>query len=90
MGKLEDRIKEIKDNYKDAVDGWQHIYDEARDDMRFAYDIDGGQWPDGIRNQREKDGRPVITANKVQKFLRQLRGDQMMNRPRISTPASGS
>lgn len=79
----EDRIKEIKENYRDAVDGWRHVYDEARDDLRFAYDIEGGQWPDSIRAQRETDGRPIITANKVQKFLRQLRGDQMMNRPRI-------
>jgi hypothetical protein len=51
--------------------------------MKFVYDVDDGQWPGNIRRQREKDGRPVITVNKLQKFVRQIRGDQMQNRPRI-------
>jgi hypothetical protein len=83
MSKTEDFIKEVKENYKESVSGWQHIYDAASDDLKFVYDVDEGQWPDAIRKQREKDGRPVITVNKLQKFVRQLRGDQLMNRPRI-------
>jgi len=83
MGKQSEFLKEVKDNYKESVDGWAHIYDEARSDMKFVYDVDEGQWPDTIRRQRENAGRPVLTINKLQKFIRQLRGDQMMNRPRI-------
>lgn len=78
-----DFVKEIKDAYEEAVDGWEHIYADASDDMRFVYDVDSGQWPDQIRADREKDGRPVLTINKTQKFVRQSRGDQMQNRPRI-------
>src|SRR5512133_2761038 len=74
-------IAEAKERYKESVDGWQHIYDEAEDDMKFVYDIDGGQWPDDIRKNRE--GRPTLTINKLQKTLRRIRGDHMQNRPRV-------
>jgi hypothetical protein len=76
-------LDEAKDRYKESVVGWQDIYTKATDDLKFVYDVDSGQWPESIRNEREKDGRPIITVNKLQKFVRQLRGDQMMNRPRI-------
>ncbi len=83
MSKDSDFMKEVRDNYKESVTGWRHIYDEASNDLKFVYDVDSGQWPDSIRKDREKDGRPILTVNKLQKFVRQLRGDQMMNRPRI-------
>ncbi len=78
--KDEDRISEIKERYREAVDGWAHIYTAASEDMKFVYDIDGGQWPSLIRGEREKDGRPVLTVNKLQKTLRRIRGDQLMNK----------
>lgn len=81
--KADEFIAGAKERYKEAIDGWDHIYTDASDDLKFVYDVDSGQWPVSIRNQREKDGRPVLTINKLQKFVRQLRGDQMMNRPRI-------
>lgn len=68
-----------KDRYKIAVKGWQHIYDESLNDQKFVYDIDDGQWPDNIKEVR-KD-RPMITANKLLKFVRQLRGEFKQNRP---------
>lgn len=76
-------LDDAKDRYKIAVDGWSDIYDDATDDMQFTYDIDGGQWPELIRAEREKDKRPVITVNKIQKFVRQIRGEQQQNRPRV-------
>ncbi len=79
MSREEERIAEIKDNYREAVQGWQHVYDAATDDIRFVYDVDSGQWPDHIRNQREKDGRPILTINKLQKTLRRIRGDHKLN-----------
>lgn len=80
---MKDFIKDAKDRYREAVDGWSHIYKAASDDLRFVYDVDEGQWPDAIRRQREKDGRPVLTVNKLQKYVRQNRGGQMQNRPRM-------
>jgi len=83
MSREEDLLKEIKDNYKESVDGWDHIYKAVTDDMKFVYDIDDGQWPENIRSERENEGRPVITSNKLQKTLRRIRGDGMQNRPRL-------
>jgi len=70
-----------KDRYKYATDGWRHIYEEVSNDLKFVYDVDEGQWPFEIRNEREKDRRPIITVNKLQKFVRQLRGEFQQNRP---------
>jgi hypothetical protein len=74
-------LDEAKENYKIAVDGWQHIYDEAKEDLAFVYDVGQGQWPAEVRKARGT--RPIITVNKLQKFVRQIRGDMMQNRPRI-------
>lgn len=75
----EDIINEAKERYKESVTGWQHIYDEATDDIKFVYDVDEGQWPDEIRKKRASAGRPIITVNKLQKTLRRIRGDHKMN-----------
>lgn len=72
-------LEEAKENYKTAVDGWDDIYKEARNDLKFTYDIDGGQWDAEVLERRK--GRPCITVNKLQKFVRQMRGDFMANRP---------
>ena len=77
-----DLLKASDDRYKASVDGWQHIYTAALDDLRFVYDIDSGQWNAKIRNERNNDERPIITVNKLLKFIRQLRGDMALNRPR--------
>lgn len=74
-----ERIADIKEAYKEAVDGWAHVYDAATDDIKFVYDVDDGQWPEHIRSQRQNDGRPVLTVNKLQKTLRRIRGDHKMN-----------
>lgn len=79
--KDEDILKEARERYKSAHDGWDHIYKEAKDDLRMVYDIGDGQWPAEVRKAR--GNRPIVTVNKLQKFVRQRRGDQMQNRPRM-------
>jgi len=78
-----DFIKDVKENYKEAVAGWDEIYKNASDDIKFVYDVDEGQWPETVRKDRETDKRPIITSNKLQKILRRIRGDGMMNRPSL-------
>lgn len=70
---------EAKERRRIVTDAWGEIYGAARDDMRFTYDVGDGQWPADIRRMR--NGRPMITVNKLQKFVRQVRGDFAMNRP---------
>mgnify|MGYP001457118879 CR=1 FL=1 len=81
--KDDDLLTQARDHYKQTSDAWGSIYDEARDDLKFVYDVDSGQWPSQIRKERETAGRPMITSNKLQKVLRTIRGDMRQNRPRI-------
>ena len=83
MSKDDDFIKDLKDNYRESVDGWKDIYDAASDDTKFVYEIDEGQWPAGVRKDRTDENRPIITSNKLQKILRRIRGDAMMNMPSL-------
>ena len=76
-------LDESNERYPIAVQGWQDIYDLAEKDLEFVYDIGAGQWPKGMRSEREANDRPVITVNKLQKFVRQLRGEAIQFRTRI-------
>jgi hypothetical protein len=42
---------------------------EALDDLRFARL--GEQWPERVRRERELDGRPCLTINRLPAFIRQ-------------------
>lgn len=52
----------------------------ALDDLRC---LNGEQWPDAIRKEREADSRPCLTLNRLPGFVDQVVGDQRQNRPRI-------
>lgn len=55
---------------------------EFLDDLRFARL--GEQWPESVRKQRERDGRPCLTVNKMPAFIRQVVNDARQNKPSIS------
>ncbi len=44
----------------------------ALDDLEFVYDVGKGQWPKEIRDERDADGRPCLTSNKLKKFVKQV------------------
>ncbi len=41
----------------------------ALENLKFVYNVDGGQWPDSIRKERQEDKRPCLTSNKLRKFV---------------------
>lgn len=51
------------------------------DDVKFARL--GEQWPDGVKRQREIDGRPCLTINRLPSMLRQVLNDARQNKPSI-------
>lgn len=59
------RFREIE-----AID--DHNRRSARDDIRFAYNIDEGQWPEDIRSERSQEGRPCLTSNKLRLHVAQV------------------
>jgi hypothetical protein len=60
----------------------------ALDDLRFAKL--GEQWPESVRQQRIKDGRPCLTINRQPAFIRQVVNEARQNRPGITVhPVDG-
>lgn len=54
---------------------------ERLDDIRFSRMDE--QWPDAVRKQRELDGRPCLTINKLPAFIRQVVNEARQNKPQI-------
>src|SRR3954462_7654869 len=54
---------------------------EALDDLRFAKL--GEQWPEQVRAQRIRDGRPCLTINRQPAFIRQVVNEARQHRPSI-------
>ena len=80
--KDEDILKEIKDNLKVAMQDEGDNRKMAKEDLEFLV-VEGKQWPDTIRNDREANAQPCLTINKLPSFIAQVVGDQRMNRPSI-------
>lgn len=64
----EELLADAKKKYKKLFDNDFHNFERCRSNLKFVYEIDGGQWPDSIRTEREADGRPCLTSNKLRKF----------------------
>jgi hypothetical protein len=70
--------------YKLALERDQHNREAYEEDIKFGLLADQGyQWPDAIRKQREKDGRPCLTLNRMTSFIRQVTNDARQNKPSI-------
>lgn len=77
-----------KDTLSDALEEFRLSEDaesENRkqwiDDVRFARL--GEHWPAGVKRQRETDGRPCLTINRLPSMLRQVLNDARQNKPSI-------
>ena len=84
----EDIICEVKDRFKlcNSAEGDNRA--EALDDLEF---LKGNQWPEKQRRQRESEGRPCLTINKLPTFLQQVTNDQRQNQASIKvSPVSES
>ena len=55
----------------------------AVDDLKFARL--GEQWPEQTKQQRDKEGRPCLTINRLPTFIRQVINEVRLNRPAIKT-----
>lgn len=78
--KLDELLSELRENYRKALDATSEDRDNAIDDLEF---LAGNQWPETIRRERERDGRPCLVINRLPGFVDQVVGDQRQNRPGI-------
>jgi len=83
-----DLLKDAKDAFTEAADASDENRQTALDDVRFARL--GKQWPDNIVKQRERDGRPCLTINKLPAFIRQVVNDARQNKPSIKVHPADS
>lgn len=80
--KEDDILDDIKEAFEAASDGANQNYQDALDDFNFARLSE--QWPLKIRRQRELDGRPCLTVNRLPSFIRQVVNDARQNKPSIN------
>ena len=50
----------------------------------------GKQWPDAVLSQREREGRPCLTINRLPAFARQIVNDARQNKPAIKVKPADS
>ena len=62
-------------------DFWQPEYLRAESDLDFSL---GDQWPSKIRSDREQEGRPCLTENRIDVSCIQVINDIRQTRPAIN------
>jgi len=81
MASDDDILKDEREEFEEAYEAESENRNVALDDLKFARLNE--QWPEQIKKQREQDGRPVLTINKMPAFIRQVVNDSRQNRPQI-------
>src|SRR5215203_1881997 len=66
----EEILKAAREDYDRAVEAWSENREAALDDIRFARL--GEQWPDKVADERKRDNRPMLTVNRLPRFIRQV------------------
>jgi hypothetical protein len=77
----DDLIREAREAFELAADAEAENRRDALDDLRFARL--GEQWPEAVRREREREGRPCLTINRLPAFIRQVVNDARQNKPAI-------
>ncbi len=75
-------LKEIREFCDEAIRAEAHNRDPAVADLQFLV---GDQWPEEIKRERQLEGRPCLTFNRLPTFLHQVTNDQRQNKPGIKT-----
>lgn len=74
-------LSEAREIFDLAVDVESDNRERAREDILFARMSD--QWDEKAKKARDKDGRPMLTMNRLPTFLRQVVNDARQNKPSI-------
>lgn len=83
-----DTLDEGKEAFKLASEAEQEQRVRSLDDLRFGKL--GEQWPEAVKKQRELEGRPCLTHNRMPSFMKQVVNDARQNRPAMKFHPVGS
>jgi len=75
-------LEEAREAYELACEVENENRLDAMDDIKFARL--GEQWPEKVKRDRELDGRPCLTINRLPAFIRQVVNDARQNKPAIA------
>lgn len=81
MATDKDELKDALEEFDLCVSTEAENRTNALENLRFAKK--GEQWPEAIRKQRELEGRPCLTINRMPSFIRQVVNDGRQNKPAI-------
>lgn len=81
-------LQEALDAFKVAEEAEMENRADALEDIRFSRLSE--QWPESIKQQREREGRPCLTINKMLPLIRQVVNDSRQNRPSIKVHPADS
>lgn len=65
-------VKEARERIEDS---WSHDRDNRREAATDLAFLAGNQWPETVRRDREAQGRPMLTINRLPQFVRQITND---------------
>lgn len=77
---VDEILRVARERFKLSEEAFSDIRTIALEDLEFRA---GEQWPEGVKNERNRDGRPCLTINRIPQFIRQITNDQRQNRPSI-------
>jgi len=82
----QDLLKEIRENFQYAVDGWRDIREEGQKDMKY---LAGDPWDEKERRARENAGRPCLALDELGQYINQLINDVRQNKRSIRVAPKG-
>lgn len=74
-------LEEALEAFQQCSDAESDNREAALDDLEFARL--GKQWPEAVERERQREGRPCLTFNRLPSFIRQVVNDSRLNRPSI-------
>lgn len=77
---IDEILRVARERFVLSEEAFSEIRSIALEDLEFRA---GEQWPEGVKNERNLDGRPCLTINRIPQFIRQITNDQRQNRPAI-------
>src|ERR1017187_973896 len=84
-------VQEAKDRFKRCQD-WESDFRRLYiADVKFCLgdSVNGWQWPDDLRKDREKNKRPALTINKTASYVKLITNNARQNKPSISIKPMG-
>jgi hypothetical protein len=82
-GDMDDLLSRAREVYTRCESAEQENRARALDDIKFARL--GEQWDAKIKKEREDEGRPCLTINRMPTFIRQVVNDARQNKPQPKT-----